>query len=62
MFDEDVGAPKSAIAVGDNLAALSIEELEERAEALKGELDRVEQELQSKRDGRAAAEAVFGKA
>ncbi|MCG8443294.1 MAG: DUF1192 domain-containing protein [Caulobacterales bacterium] len=61
MFDDDV-TPSAQIALGAKLDALSIGDLEERAIALKAEIARVEAELESKRAGLAAAEAVFGKA
>lgn len=57
---DDMPTPRPAIALGDDLTACSIEELEERIEALKTEITRVEGELASKRAGRAAADAVFG--
>jgi uncharacterized small protein (DUF1192 family) len=53
--------PVRATVVGDNLSGLSMKELEERIAALKAEIERTERELQSKRAGRAAADAVFGK-
>ncbi len=61
MFDEDSRSPAAqAVSLGDNLAPLSIEDLEARVEALRAEIARVETELTAKRAGRAAAEAVFG--
>lgn len=60
MFDEDAKPAKPGPAVGDDLADLSIEELEERVELFKAEIKRVESALESKRSGRAAADAVFG--
>ncbi len=61
MFDDDGRSPPApAVSLGDNLAPLSIEDLEARVDALRAEIARVEAELTSKRAGRAAAEAVFG--
>lgn len=63
MFDEEIGpVPVSQIILGDNLERLSIGDLEDRLEALRTEIARVESELSSKRRGREEAEAVFGKA
>lgn len=56
--------PVRAIArttVGENITAMSIGDLQERIDALKAEIERTEAVLASKRAGRAAAEAVFGK-
>jgi uncharacterized small protein (DUF1192 family) len=60
MYEEPV-RPMRAMVVGDNLSGLSMEDLEDRIAALRAEIDRTERELASKRAGRAAAEAVFGK-
>ncbi len=60
MFDEDARPAPRGIAVGDDLADLSIEELEERIDMFKAEIKRVETALDAKRSGRAAADAVFG--
>ncbi len=61
MFDDEpCPAPAAAPVVGEPLSALSIEELEERITTLQAEIARVETELDSKRAGRAAADAVFG--
>ncbi len=63
MFDEELGpVPVSQVLLGDNLEQLSIGDLEDRLEALRAEIARVEAELASKRRGREEAEAVFGKA
>ncbi len=60
MFDEDGQTPQSAqIAIGDNLAILSIDDLRSRRELLLAEIERVDAELSSKRAGKAAAEAFF---
>lgn len=62
MFEEEFQPQPMRVALGDSLAGLSIAELEERVGALRAEIERVENELTSKRAGLAAAEAVFGKA
>lgn len=60
MFEGDEVRPKAEIKIGEELTSLSIEELEERIETLKGEIDRIGGVLTSKKAGRAAADAVFG--
>ena len=61
MFEDDAVAPRTHILVGEDLSLLSIGDLEERVDALRAEIERIENELRSKRDASAAAEAVFGK-
>ncbi len=61
MMDDDAIRPVRGIAVGESLSGLSMEDLEDRIAALRSEVERTERELASKRAGRAAAEAVFGK-
>ena len=60
MFDDHAIPSRATVALGDNLSALSIADLEERVEALRAEIGRVEMELSSKRAGLAAAQAIFG--
>lgn len=48
-----------AIVVGEDLAALSIGELEERIAALQAEIDRVAAAVTAKRASQSAAAAVF---
>lgn len=60
MFEDDLPRPPSQIAIGGDLSEASIEELEERIGALKDEIARIETALATKRQGRAAADAVFG--
>jgi uncharacterized small protein (DUF1192 family) len=61
LMDEDpTRRPRGAV-VGESLAGLSMEDLEDRIAALRAEIERTERELASKRAGRAAADAVFGK-
>lgn len=61
MHDEPVAPSAGQIIVGAPLDDLSIDELNARISALRGEIGRVEAMLESKQHGRAAAEAVFGK-
>lgn len=59
-WDELRPKPKPAtIAIGEDLAVLSIAELAHRIVALKEEIERVEAELQRKRAHEAAASALF---
>lgn len=60
MFDDEPVTPQTQIQLGDDLAALSISDLEERREALRAEIARVDAALDDRQAGRAAAEAVFG--
>jgi uncharacterized small protein (DUF1192 family) len=61
ILDDNEPRPKPKVTVGDKLTELSISDLEERIEALRSEIERTESMLTSKRAGRAAADAVFGK-
>lgn len=61
LEDDPVRAVPRAI-LGENLNGMSIGDLEERVEALKAEIARTEAVISSKRAGRAAADAVFGRA
>jgi uncharacterized small protein (DUF1192 family) len=60
-MDWDDLKPKKApaIAVGEDLRTLSVGELEQRIAALSSEIERVRQELQTKKAHEAAAAAVF---
>lgn len=46
-------------AVREDLELFGVEELEERIEVLEGEINRVRHQLDRKRAGRAAADALF---
>ncbi len=60
MFDDEPQGPaKSAIVLGEDLANLSVTDLEERLAALDAEAERVNAALSAKRDGLAAANAFF---
>ena len=61
-IDEDDQRPKLAdYVIGQQLETLSIEELEETIERLKGEIERIDEILGQKTRHRAAADALFGK-
>jgi uncharacterized small protein (DUF1192 family) len=49
-----------AEAVREDLELFGVAELEERVQILKAEIARVEAQLERKRAGRAAADALFG--
>jgi uncharacterized small protein (DUF1192 family) len=61
MFDDDSPRPKRQIVMGEDLYGYSVEELEERIDRLKGEIDRVAAELKSKKSGLAAADSLFSR-
>ncbi|HEY9217011.1 MAG TPA: DUF1192 family protein [Phenylobacterium sp.] len=48
-------------ALHEDLDLFGIEELEERVELLQGEIDRVKAQIDKKRAGRAAADALFSR-
>lgn len=58
-FDDDRPKPKPAAAIGDNLATLSVGELEARIKTFEAEIERVREELAKKRAHEAAASALF---
>lgn len=58
-YDEDVPKKPAAWAVGEDLSRLSIDELGERIEALKVEIDRVEAARAAKRASKGAADGFF---
>jgi uncharacterized small protein (DUF1192 family) len=55
-----VRGQRLAEAVREDLELFGVVELEERIEALREEIVRVETQLERKRAGRAAADALFG--
>lgn len=62
MFHDDdatASAPRSAIIPGEDLSALSLEDLAERRTLLEAELKRIDAMTQKKQAGRSAADAVF---
>ena len=60
MFHEDAPrANAAAIVPGEDLSGFSIEDLEDRKAALEAELERTDTFIDRKREGLAAADAVF---
>ncbi len=59
IFDEDERPKPTAHTVGEDLTTLSEDELAERIAILRGEIERIEAMLNSKRAGRDAASAFF---
>ena len=59
ILDEELPKKKKAHEIGEELAALSLNELEERIELLKGEILRLEAAIKSKRASATAADAFF---
>ncbi|MDB5444290.1 MAG: hypothetical protein JWP86_792 [Phenylobacterium sp.] len=55
-----VRGQRLAEAVREDLDLFGVAELEERVDALRAEIVRVEAQLEHKRAGRAAADALFG--
>jgi uncharacterized small protein (DUF1192 family) len=55
-----VRGQRLAEAVREDLDLFGVAELEERVETLRAEIARVEAQLEHKRAGRAAADALFG--
>jgi uncharacterized small protein (DUF1192 family) len=58
-WDDARPKPKPTAAIGDNLAALSVGELEDRIKAFEAEIERVRTELIKKRAHEPAAAALF---
>ncbi|MGX1495120.1 uncharacterized small protein (DUF1192 family) [Labrenzia sp. MBR-25] len=63
LFDEDLPkkSPLGTVAVGEDLSRLSETELEERIEALRGEINRTQKELEQRGTIRDAANSIFQK-
>lgn len=62
MFHDDdmtASTPRNAILPGEDLSALSLEELAERRALLESELKRIDAMTEKKQAGRNAADAVF---
>ena len=58
-FDEEVPKRKSALVVGEELATLSIDELEERMAILQAEITRIEEAITTKRKSLGVADSFF---
>jgi uncharacterized small protein (DUF1192 family) len=59
MFDEEAPKKTTVHEIGEDLAKLSLDELAERIEILKGEIARIEAAAASKRASASAAETFF---
>ena len=59
ILDEELPKKKKAHEIGEELGALSLEELDERIALLKGEIARIEEAIKSKRASAAAADTFF---
>lgn len=58
-FDEDLPKRTSELVIGEELAALSIDELVERVAVLKAEIVRIEEAVASKRESLGVADSFF---
>ena len=59
IADEDAPRAKPGAAVGEDLSALSLDELSARIALLRAEIGRIEAAIAAKEAGAAAADAVF---
>jgi len=57
--DDDRPRPKVAHEIGQDLALLSVQELEARIALLRGEIERLEADIARKRSTRATADQFF---
>lgn len=57
--DDEPARKKKTHEVGEELAALSLDELDERIALLKAEIGRIEEAIRTKRASAAAADSVF---
>ena len=57
--DEERVKRQRDIVIGEDLSMLSVEELQDRIELLKQEIDRISADIQSKQSSLSAAEAFF---
>ena len=60
MDENDTLRQIGTVSLGDELYGLSVHELEDRIQALRGEITRVERELEKKKSDRSAADSLFG--
>jgi uncharacterized small protein (DUF1192 family) len=58
-WDDLTPKPKRSVAIGDDLATLSVSELTQRIADLQQEIERVKAELSAKKAHEAAAASVF---
>jgi uncharacterized small protein (DUF1192 family) len=61
LFEDDRPAPKRVHEIGQDLSALSVEELSARIELLKAEITRIEAARDKKQAQKSAADAFFRK-
>ena len=59
ILDEELPRKKKAHEIGEELAALSLDELDERIEMLRSEILRIEAAIKAKRASATAADAFF---
>jgi len=59
LDDDDRPRPKVAHDIGQDLALLSVQELEARIALLRGEIERLEADIARKRSTRATADQFF---
>ena len=59
LDDDDRPRPKVAHEIGQDLALLSVQELEARIALLRGEIERLESDIARKRSTRATADQFF---
>lgn len=59
IFGEDDKKKATTHEVGSDLSMLSVDELEERIEILRAEINRLEDEQKSKSQSKLAAESIF---
>ena len=58
--DPERAKKAAAITVGEDLSAISVDELAERIGFLENEITRIRQEIEAKKTAKSAADAVFG--
>jgi uncharacterized small protein (DUF1192 family) len=61
LFDDDRPKKKSSHEIGADLSMLSVDELKNRIDLLKAEIDRLEAAVASKSSSRNVAEGLFRK-
>jgi uncharacterized small protein (DUF1192 family) len=59
MFEDDRPRKAANPAPGEDLSLLSIEELEERIQIYRAEIERLERDIAAKRKSKAAADSFF---
>jgi uncharacterized small protein (DUF1192 family) len=59
VLDEELPKKKKPHEIGEDLATLSLDELDARIETLRNEIRRVEDAIRSKRESATAADAFF---